>query len=640
MRAIIVLVFFAFFAFRTDAQNIVRVTTKAEKVTVFLKGAQIERQARINLPKGRSTVLIENLSPFLNEKSIQVRLLGKCRVMSVNPKINYLVYDSGRVDQKIVNELDTLQNRKSIVQSILLVYRTEETILNKNIQIASQTNGIKPLTLKETFDLQHARMKEVKLKIVDLENQISRIDQRMRLLTKQLGENRPKAKYKSEVYVDVAADEAGTFELSIAYLVDRAGWKPSYDIRATDIGSPLILTYKANVFQSTDENWKDVMLTLSTADPYQLGNKPEVLAWTLAEPVQYRPSSPVSYSSGNASTEGMRVTYTVSGNQVKGRIISTADASGFPGVNILIKGTSTGTISDMDGNFTLTLPTSASELNFSFIGFESKTVSLSSNYADFVIAADVKSLEEVVVIGYGTQKKSRKKKSAEKEEVMAEEDKFESRIENIVETNDKVYQTSVSFEIKVPYSVPSDNREYSVDIKEHQLKADYRYFVVPKLDPDVFLTARVTGWEDLNLLPGQANLYYEETYLGPSVLDLYNVGDTLVLSLGRDKEISVKRTKMKDFSDRKFIGLNQKITQSWEISIRNTKKFPVSIVVEDQYPLSSRNDIEVERLGAPEASLKDETGKLTWKIELEPLKEKKLNFKYLVKCPKGITLDL
>ncbi|MBK7970689.1 MAG: hypothetical protein IPK08_18175 [Bacteroidetes bacterium] len=73
--------------------------------------------------------------------------------------------------------------------------------------------------------------------------------------------------------------------------------------------------------------------------------------------------------------------------------------------------------------------------------------------------------------------------------------------------------TNVEFTIKLNYSIPSDGITHTVAVKSDKLPATYVHYLVPKLDSEAFLLARVTGWENLNLLPGKANLFYEGTYV-------------------------------------------------------------------------------------------------------------------------------
>ena len=172
-------------------------------------------------------------------------------------------------------------------------------------------------------------------------------------------------------------------------------------------------------------------------------------------------------------------------------------------------------------------------------------------------------------------------------------------------------------------------------IQTFSLPAVYEYVSLPKLDADAFLTARIAGWEDLSLTPGSANIYFDGAYVGESYINPFETGDTLTLSLGRDKKIVVKREKLKEFSSTKLFGGNKERTFTFEISVRNTKKEALTIVLLDQVPLSQDKEIEVKVLELSEGIKDDETGKVAWNLALQPNETKKVRLSYSVKYPKN-----
>jgi len=197
-------------------------------------------------------------------------------------------------------------------------------------------------------------------------------------------------------------------------------------------------------------------------------------------------------------------------------------------------------------------------------------------------------------------------------------------------------QTSLNteFSIALPYTVSSSNKPTLVDIRNHELKADYLYSVAPKLDIDAFLLARITGWEEYSLLPGEANVFFEGTFVAKTFIDPNNIKDTLSVSLGRDKRIVVKREKVKDFTSRKTIGSNQRDSYAYAISVRNAKAEAVRIIVEDQAPVSQNSQIEVIVTDIGNSTYNKDTGKLTWEMSLQPTETKKVVYKFEVKYPK------
>jgi len=200
--------------------------------------------------------------------------------------------------------------------------------------------------------------------------------------------------------------------------------------------------------------------------------------------------------------------------------------------------------------------------------------------------------------------------------------------------------TTFRFDIKTPYDVPADGKAYVVHIGTHDLPAEYEYYAAPKLDPYAYLTARLTDWQEYRLLPGQANLFFEGTYLGQSQLNPNVATDTLSFSLGRDEGIAITRNKGKKYSERQFIGGKQMKTIAWDIEIRNNKRQDIQIVIEDQFPVSTNEKIEVELLQHRGAEVMELQGKLRWEFDLNAGKRKELSFGYEVKYPKSARLVL
>jgi len=175
---------------------------------------------------------------------------------------------------------------------------------------------------------------------------------------------------------------------------------------------------------------------------------------------------------------------------------------------------------------------------------------------------------------------------------------------------------------------------HDVSVATHELPVSFKHFTVPKLDRDAFLLAEVTGWEDYKLLPGEANIYFEGTYVGKSFINTKTTDDTLKLSFGRDQSVNITREKLKDFTSKKFLGENKKETFAYEIAIRNTKKVPIKLLVEDQIPLSSNKEIEIEVVEISGAKHNKVSGKLSWELNLQGGETKKLKLIYSVKYPK------
>jgi len=195
-------------------------------------------------------------------------------------------------------------------------------------------------------------------------------------------------------------------------------------------------------------------------------------------------------------------------------------------------------------------------------------------------------------------------------------------------------QLTVEFHIDIPYSLPTDGKTHSVEVKKYDLPAIYRYQATPKLKQDAFLMADVTDWESLDLLPGQVNIYYAGAYVGKSYITAQSTTDTISFSLGMDKKIAVKRERVKELCSTKWIGTNKTQTFTYSITVRNSRTDSLKMEVFDQVPVTTDKDIQITVSDNGGAKQNNDTGKLTWKLSLAPGEAKKLTFSYSVKYPK------
>ncbi len=191
------------------------------------------------------------------------------------------------------------------------------------------------------------------------------------------------------------------------------------------------------------------------------------------------------------------------------------------------------------------------------------------------------------------------------------------------------------FDIDIPYTIAAEGHNQLVSIKEFQMPAIFRYYAAPKLDKDVFLEARISNWEDLGLLPGPCNTFFEGTYVGQSYLNFANTRDTLDVSLGRDKHVLVHREKDKSFRSVRTIGNNVSESVAYSIEVKNSRKNRIDLVLEDQVPVSTDKDIMVTDLETGNSTFDAEKGKLRWQLSLNPNDSKNLKFSYTVKYPKS-----
>lgn len=241
-----------------------------------------------------------------------------------------------------------------------------------------------------------------------------------------------------------------------------------------------------------------------------------------------------------------------------------------------------------------------------------------------VATMNSEALSEVVVLGYGSRKKKDLKGAV-------------SSVSNYTTVSEN--QLNISFDIDIPYDILSNEKVHSVSLKEIKLPASYKFYAVPKAEKDAFLLAQIADYSKYNLLRGEANIIFEGMYVGKTFIEPSQTSDTLSLSMGRDKKVSIKREKVVDQSGTKFLSSKKEQTFTFDITIRNNKKEAIEMLLKDQYPLSSNKDIEIELLQNDNAKVNLETGILTWQLHMKPNETKKIRISYKVRYPKEQVIE-
>ncbi len=199
---------------------------------------------------------------------------------------------------------------------------------------------------------------------------------------------------------------------------------------------------------------------------------------------------------------------------------------------------------------------------------------------------------------------------------------------------------AAEFKIDLPYSIKSNNEKNLVLIKNSDLNTTFKYYSVPKVDPGVYLVAQMTKLDELQLVPASANIFFDGSYIGETYLDPTSMDDTLNLSLGKDPNIVVKRTLLKQKSKDKVVQDKRERTFSYQIEVQNNKSSTIQLIIQDQVPMTTNNDITIELLEKDSARELPGNGILEWDYKLKPGENKKLEFSFKVKHPKDQQINL
>jgi uncharacterized protein (TIGR02231 family) len=520
--------------------------TNIDKITVFINGAEIVSSAQVNLIKGKNEIAFIGISPFINPQTIQLEG-DDLTILAISQQMDYLTEQEKDSEiEKLVVQKKSLEEKIKNERMYVKILEREMEILLSNKSIGGE-NGFKTEDLKLAMDYYRQKLTEIEQSKSNREKSIMDLSEDLAKILQQLSELQSNnGKQTLKILATVQSEKAMSDKMILKYLVNNAGWYPTYDVRVESVEKPILVSYKANIYQNTGVDWKGVNLTVSSGNPNLSNISPQLNPWYLGF---YQPN----YQQLYRTNQNISVSEDLAGEE-----------------------------------------------------------------EEYAIT------DEIVYEKARSPKEGKSKKDAK----------------NLVSVTQITSQTSFAYQINVPYDIPANGKATAVEMIAHEVPAKYVYSTAPKLLENAFLVAQITDWGKYNFLQGEANLYLEDKYIGRSMLNTQMAVDTLNISLGRDESIMVKRTRMRDFEEKKFFGTKRKEQRVWEITLKNTKKEKVTLQVQDQIPVSSNEAIQIEAQDIGGATYDKEKGILTWNITLQPNESKKLTFKYTVEYPKNKMVEI
>ena len=671
-------------AFKIEAKDI-ELKTSITEVTVFQSGAQVKRKGSVKIPAGESEIKISDATSLLKKESIQVKGEGAFTILSVNHqvKLSDVENEKAKWEELEARQKSLMQQMEELSVKIQVLNSQEAAIMNLK-DISTTTKGVTVEQIGKAQEMVRLKLTEIKTEklknsrlVLDLFDEHKTITQHLVAL------KTPKQNVRYEIVIKVSAKTEVNGDFTVSYIVPNAHWYPTYDLRVKNITEPMTIEYKANVSQESGEDWNNIKLKLSTGDPSQSSQKPKIEAWWLYLNQNY--IQPHQQTNFYRYTDA-RFTH------VNGIIINEETGEPIPWCNVMVTGTNIGATADANGSFSLVLPENSTYLSIYSIGYDAQTVNISEKNLTIKLKKQNIALNQTVKTDYGKELMTLQSPmfSTDYESnlstlevpvnpvydsygIVTKEDRSEavegaSYSYNGVEADSKSYSkvsrdeyqkteakkleasqviatktlniVSTEFSIEEKYSIPSDPKNISVSIQSIKTDAKYQYYCAPRLDKDVFITALLVNWEQYNLLEGQANVFFEGTFIGNTFFDTRFLVDTLEISLGRDKGIKAERKKSKDYNKRQVIGTDNIAYRDWDITVRNAKSQAIDIIMEDQFPVSADSKMVVTQEEKSDGKLNEATGVVSWQFKLEPSTAKKLQLKYKVKYPKGSFVGL
>ena len=595
-----ILAFFNFYSHASEDKNVVKAQLKS--ATVYKTGAELSHTAQTNLKQGINELVIDNIARNIDINSIQIKTVGEVTLMGVEFNNNYLTSYEKSANIKMLE--DSLQKLLTVRENISnQVINNNELIqvLRANREIKGTQTGMSVAELVKLMDYYKIKLQELQELNTSLNEKLKKIDEKRNKVANQIEEdNSRNTSTTGRLVLQLSVALAGKYDFNISYIANDAYWSPYYDVRVDNIKSPLKIITKAKITQTTGIDWKQIKLSLSSSTPAQWGNAPLINAWYLtyvspATAMQMKLPKPEE-SADDESVAGSAAPHPALESQNKITLRGYKSVNGNNAPLYVLNGRPIG-----KDEFSKITPESIKSVNV--LKGSAATNIYGSAAADGAILITLKEgLEDYVTLADNT--------------------------------------LNLNYDIDIPYDIPTNGKSQTATINSINVSADYKHFAIPKSDKDAYLLAAIAGWSKLNLLPGEANIIFEGTYVGKSFIDPGSTSDTLNLTLGRDKRVVVKREKLIDYSSVKFLGTSKLQKFTYELTVRNTKNEPINIELKDQYPLTTTRDIEVEVIESGGAEVNTDTGVLNWKLTIGAGETQKLRFSYSVKYPKDKQLNL
>ena len=259
--------------------NKIETTSKIKQVTVFNKGVNVQRFGSLDINKGDNTIYIQELSPYLSNESIQfVIKSSKVIINSVGKEMNYLGIKNHLTDEvnRLKDSLESTKEKRRLAQVSLRVYEEEKDLLDENKSVLKLSKEFIIDDLMDLTDFFRERMLDIEGKISTTNQKINEINQTISNIQSQMRSLNSKVRNQfSNVVVQITSKEKLRVDYELSYNInDRAGWKPCFDLRIDKMNSPVDITYKAEIYQNTNEQWKNINVSLSTGNLNQSNKAP------------------------------------------------------------------------------------------------------------------------------------------------------------------------------------------------------------------------------------------------------------------------------------------------------------------------------------------------------------------------------
>lgn len=473
-------------AAESAAQPTVKIaTSKLAQVTVYTGSALVTREVDVPEGTGIFELIVSPLPTGVVDSSLYSEGNDTSRVLTTRARTKVVQEDIREEVRKLQAQLKELQLRSSQVAGDMETVGQNQRLLEKLEDFTSATTKqltekgllssdqtIKLATFVMTTRSDHSKQQ------VNLQHQLEQIAAEIQFVQRQLQQKSAgsgRTEHEAVIVVDKRQAAAGKIRLN--YLVNGASWRPQYKFRAGQAKEPVQVEYLAAVAQNTGEDWNNVQIVLSTAQPMLNAAPPELRALevSLAQPV------------------------VASGPRVQGQAQTANNMPSFDNMSqqqleVQSRALRSKAIEDYRGNRT---------------DVAGKAINDAAAMEQWVELCQIEGVAPVAGVP-GAPSSNRE-------------------------------GPSVTYRLESVLSLPSRRDEQIVPIARLDLAPDYYYKAVPVLTSHIYRQADLVNRSEWVLLPGEATMYQGADFVGRSTLPLVAIGEQFTVGFGVDPQLQVQR---------------------------------------------------------------------------------------------------
>lgn len=561
--------------------------SKITQVTVYTGNALITREVEVPEGTGLLEIIVTPLPTQVVDGSLYSEGSDGIRILTTRYRTRAIEADVREEVKKLNEERKKLQISKQDMEA-------KQKVLSDNMALLAKLEAFTAATMQHLTEkgvLSSEQTISLSKYIMDTRStkseEMTKIRQQMQVnaeaeqfLVRKLSELSagPSRTERDAVITVNKANNAGG-KIRLNYLVSNASWVPQYKFRAGKEKEPVLVEYLAAIRQQSGEEWGNVNITLSTAQPMLNAAPPELKALAMS----VMPAAP-----GQAQTKG-----------------------GFAGGKQLTLGFSQQASNSPGAQAPAQPPVQMGDNNLDALKdargnrFKAQEEVNKKNFG----AANVYWNEAAAA-----EQRLQLLTTKEEEQAVTATDVFGGAGEG----------PTVTYKLPTGISIPSRSDEQVVEVARLTLAPEYYYKAIPVLTKHVYRLANLTNKSEMVLLPGEATMYQGADFVGRTQLPLVAIGEHFTVGLGVDPQLQVTR-KLMD-KNRKMKGANQELQFDYRILVSSYKTEPVKVQVWDRLPMAETEVINISVVKATPEVCKDplydreERSKnlLRWDVTVEP----------------------